>query len=622
MNREAKIKELVKMVRHEPLQVKEECGQILTECLIEGDSGNEYLCYMLLSDVYSHLGEYKEAKAVLEPAEKIAKASGDKEQLAKIHNNYGIINWYLGDYSNALSEYMKLKAYAEELNDPGLLFNAYNNIAMIYWIENKYELAAETYQKGFKFLDDKKSHKAANALNNIGLCYVRLDKLELAEIHLRQALEIFEQENDQKLVANSLMNIAHCHLVNNKNKEARENVEKATIIKRKINDNWGICQGLSMLARLYLSEDRLEESRVAFEEGLILSEKIGAKPLILDCYLIGSEYYELKEDFRKSLQYHRKYTEIWKEMHKKEASEKLAELEKDYRIKEKEKENEIYRLRNIELKQKNDLIHAQKKELDKTLQKLQILNDNLQIEIDHQVEELRNKDQMLIMQSRQAAMGEMLACIAHQWRQPLSGISIITQNLTDAWEFEEFNEEFLRKSCQKTLDLVNFMNNTITDFRDFFGADLEANDFDLKDVVQRTLRFVEHSLTNSNINLKLDLQEVAVHGFPNYYSQVVMNILNNARDVLEERKVINPVIIVKSFRSIDTKKSILTIEDNGGGVKEGEIKKIFNPYYTTKNREKGTGLGLYMSKVIIEENMKGRLSVNNTNLGACFKIEL
>jgi signal transduction histidine kinase len=166
------------------------------------------------------------------------------------------------------------------------------------------------------------------------------------------------------------------------------------------------------------------------------------------------------------------------------------------------------------------------------------------------------------------------------------------------------------------------MNNTISDFRSFLSPDKKADDFNLKETVERTVSFVEYSLKASNIDLKLNLSDVTAYGFPNYYSQVLMNIINNARDVLEERRISEPFIQIKSYKSSKTKRSVLTVEDNAGGINSELLSQIFKPYFTTKSKDKGTGLGLYMSKVLIEKNMKGRLSVKNTSVGACFRIEI
>lgn len=614
--------ELTQKIQESPELVEQQAQKLLAQYLETDDFDNQFKCYLLLSEVYSHLGNYHKAWEMLNPAEKIALEHQNLHQSAKISNYKGTIHWYQGDYTQALDEYLILKRIAEKLADKKLLFNAYNNIGMIYWVEDDYKTAAEIYQKGFALLDDTNSLNAANALNNIAICYLKLGDYKLAEEYLLNALAIFKRENNLKLMANSYLNIANCYIETERNEEGLIQIENALTIKREIRDKWGICHCLSTLASLYLTANMLPKSLAAFQEGILISQEIGAKSLAKSLFAIATDYYKRTGDFQKALEYHEQLTETWQAMLHEETSQQIIKLKKDFEIKEKEKENEIYRLRNIELKKKNDLISSQKKKLDNALKKLKTLNDNLQNELNRQLEIMRNKDQMLMLQSRQASMGEMLACIAHQWRQPLNGISLITQNLMDGWEFDEFDQDFLFKNCHSMLDLVEFMSNTINDFRDFFRPDLVPGDFNVKDIVQTTLRFVEHSLKQSNIDVTLNLKDVTAHGFPNYYSQVVMNIINNARDALQGKQVKSPAILIKSFISQRSKHTVLTIEDNAGGIDPEILTKIFNPYFSTKSREKGTGLGLYMSKLIVENNMKGKLSVKNTSKGACFRIEI
>ncbi len=613
---------LKKELQNSPLVVQSEIEELLVEFKAQNDTDNQFRSYLLLSEIFSHLGQYEKAWQILLPAAEIVKVNNSKQQQANLHNSYGTLYWYQGDYSKALQEYLQLMKIADELKDDKLLFNAYNNIGMIYWIEENYQEAVELYNKGYKLVKDPNSHDAANVLNNIGICYIKLKDFNKALHNLHQALAIFERENDLKLMANSYLNIANIYHETSNLVKALKYMEKALKIKREIGDRWGICHCLSSLAQLYLNVGRLEDSRKAIEESIALSIDLGAKDLSRGCYKVAVLYYKTTGDYKKAFENYQQYIELEEEIKQAETQKQIAELQKNFELMEKEKETEIFKLRNIELKNKNELISRQKKKLDAALKEVKELNKNLQKELDRQLEQLRQKDQMLSMQSKQASMGEMLSCIAHQWKQPLNGISIITQNLTDTWDYKEFSEEFLYKNCGSILNLVKFMSTTINDFRDFFKPELEAYDFNLKEIVQKTYRFVEKSLEQSNIDIEMNLTDVSAHGFPNYYSQVVMNILNNARDVLEERKIPDPRIIIKTFNSPRSRKAILTIEDNGGGINPGDMKKIFNPYFSTKSSDKGTGLGLYMSKVIIENNMHGRLMVKNTSSGACFRVEL
>ena len=577
-----KIQSLAKEMQRNPDRVIEETKDLINECQTRNDRESEFQCHLLLADVYTHLGNYAKAKESLEPAKKLAEIDKKEKQIARLHNYFGTLYWYLGEYSKALHNYLELKNMAEKLQDKKLLFNAYNNIGMIYWIKEKYKEAEETYIKGSKLLENRQSRDAANVLNNIGLCQLRTGEFEKSEKNLLAALEI----------------------------------------KRKVNDQWGICHCLLILARLDLNSSKLDEVEKIIKEAIPLAEKLEAKQLIRDCYRITADYFEKKKKYKKAYEWQNRYHAVWQEMYQKERNQEIMELQKEVEIKEKDKETEIFRLKNIELKNMNDQIKQQKKELNNKLKKLKGLNEKLQKEVDEQLIQIREKDQMLIMQSRRAALGEMFVCIAHQWKQPINGISLITQNLTDAWEFDEFDEDFLYKNCQHIFELVEYMNTTINDFRNFFDPNLSVTDFNIRENVNKTLQFMDYTLKHDQICVETKLKDIIAHGYPNYYNQVVINIINNARDVLYERKIKKPLIKIKSYKSPRTKKSVLTIEDNAGGIKLKRLNQVFQPYFTTKPRDKGTGLGLYMSKVLIEKNMKGRLSVKNTDNGACFRIEI
>jgi PAS domain S-box-containing protein len=232
---------------------------------------------------------------------------------------------------------------------------------------------------------------------------------------------------------------------------------------------------------------------------------------------------------------------------------------------------------------------------------------------------LLEKEQMLIQQSRQAAMGEMIGNIAHQWRQPLNTLGLLTQKLGFFYGQPIFNKEFLDTSVAKSMEIIQYMSKTIDDFRNFFKTDKDRHDFDVSKVINNTLTLLEGSLLNPVINVVIvNKDSPVVNGFQNEYSQVVLNILINARDVLVEREIEDPRVAITIFNEDDC--AVVTVADNAGGVPEEIIDKIFDPYFTTKGLQQGTGVGLFMSKTIIEKNMGGRLTVCNTVSGAEFRI--
>jgi len=260
-------------------------------------------------------------------------------------------------------------------------------------------------------------------------------------------------------------------------------------------------------------------------------------------------------------------------------------------------------------------------ERQKAQEALERLNATLEERIQQAIAELRTKDELLIHQNRLAAMGELLTSIAHQWRQPLNNIAICIQTLQFLHQRQELTEEELNQQIETVMDLLTYMSHTIDDFRKFFREDREAQEFVLREVVDRSLNLIRAALASSDIQIAIDGDEtVRAVGHPNEYSHALMNILHNARDILLERQVADPQIRVAIFN--EQGHSVVTVQDNGGGVPDAIMPQIFDPYFTTKGPAVGTGIGLYMARTLIERNMGGRLTARNVNGGAEFRIEL
>lgn len=280
-------------------------------------------------------------------------------------------------------------------------------------------------------------------------------------------------------------------------------------------------------------------------------------------------------------------------------------------------DNGEYRVTLIDIDQRK---LAEESLMVKSLQ-LEELNQSLEKRIAQAVKELRQKDELLIQQGRMAAMGEMINNIAHQWRQPLNNIGLIVQSLRLTFKAGTLTAETMNKDIANTMQLLQQMSATIDDFRNFFSQKKDLQTFTINDAVKRSLNFMLPSLKNSNIVVRCDEQpDVHAEGYPGEYTQATLNILTNAKDVLLERKIEVPCIDIRIFS--ENGRSVLTVTDNGGGIPKKVLPKIFDPYFTTRANGAGTGIGLFMSKMIVEKNMQGRLTASNTESGAEFRIEL
>ena len=248
-------------------------------------------------------------------------------------------------------------------------------------------------------------------------------------------------------------------------------------------------------------------------------------------------------------------------------------------------------------------------------------NKKLEREIEKTKQELEEKQKQLIQQSRQAQMGEMISMIAHQWRQPLAAISATSVAMQLQAELNQLDDATVVTLSKKISQYSKHLSETIDDFRNFFKPNKEKKKTDYTQLVQSVLGIIETSLKNQNIAVEKELScDDRFFTYPNEITQVILNLMKNAEDALLEKKIKNPVIKIKSFN--ENGRSVLEISDNAGGIPEEIMSKIFDPYFSTKSKKTGTGLGLYMSKTIIEEHCEGKLNVKNDNFGASFSIEL
>jgi len=221
-------------------------------------------------------------------------------------------------------------------------------------------------------------------------------------------------------------------------------------------------------------------------------------------------------------------------------------------------------------------------------------------------EEKEEQKELLVHQSKLASMGEMLGNIAHQWRQPLSRLGYILMNIES-----KDKEQHHTQKLQEASDQLEYMSQTIDDFRDFFKPDKEKESFSLAYETQKVITLLELREVEVELNV---IEDSNILNYKNEYKQVMLSLLTNAKEVLQERAILSPKIVI----TID--KAKVTVSDNAGGIKEKEMQKIFEPYFTTK--QQGSGIGLYMSKVIVEKNMGGKLRVKNNEEGALFTLTL
>lgn len=280
--------------------------------------------------------------------------------------------------------------------------------------------------------------------------------------------------------------------------------------------------------------------------------------------------------------------------------------------------------RELILKQQNDFLDFTvqlEKQVDEKTAELQKLNALLERSLENKEVELMQKDKLLTAQAKQAVMGEMINMIAHQWRQPLSTITLQIAN----YQFQQLLGENRKvRQVDKVLEEISnsilYLSDTVDDFQTYFAPNKEKNEIEIHELLQKAVYFVMPRLKESGVEIVIDKkEEIIISTYMNEMIQVLLNLLNNAVDSLMEVKKDYPKIILYVENKVE--KLLIFVQDNSTGISEENVLKIFEPYFSTKGKN-GTGLGLYMSQMIIQKQFNGTISVQTSPSGSIFTVEI
>jgi signal transduction histidine kinase len=271
-------------------------------------------------------------------------------------------------------------------------------------------------------------------------------------------------------------------------------------------------------------------------------------------------------------------------------------------------------------KKVKDIIYDKQLQVKKTTKALALLNRELDSKVKIEIEKNKEQELLLMQKSKFVTLGETISLIAHQWRQPLSELGAIILNIKLHHKLNKLDNKMMSEKTKESEILLEYMSKTIDDFRTFFKPNKIKNDFNIYSSCQRVLQITKPMLDGYSISIIQNIDKtITINSYQNEFEQVILNLISNAKDALLSDKIKSPEIIINIYKE---DKIYIKISDNANGIEEAIAKKIFEPYFTTKTDTDGTGLGLYMSKIIIEKNMNGNIELQSNNKGSCFKITL
>lgn len=647
-------------------------NQALLIALLNNDKeiASKVLRYIGIS--YYLQGLYDKAIEYYIRAYSLAIEINDSLAMFKNLNNMGLAYSYKGNFNTSLKHYFKSLAIIEKLKDSVNLASSFNNIGNVYVNLKEYNKALDYYFKALKIREKYNNERGlAECYNNIGNAFFENKNFIEAEKFYGSSLRLAiknDEKNNQSAVYSNLGAIFY---EQNQFEKAKQYFILSLKISKIINDNHSISTALGNICEVLISQERYSEAIVYGEQSVEIAKKLGV--LTTQKIIFGrlARAYSQINNYNKAYEYHVMFKNMNDSIFNQKNKDNIKQLEYQYLIDKKElevenlkKEKKIAEI-NLEkekyfkrffiigfillsltvilgfwvykIKQKtskliteqrdeilmmNEELRQQKEEILMQTHELEKINLYLEDRIAEEVEKNREKDIMLSLKSRQAEMGEMIGNIAHQWRQPLSSLAIMIQNLKVTYDYNELTPEYVTQKTERSMELIKFMSQTIDDFRNFFKPEKEAKIFNVNESILKALLFFEINLKNLKIDIAKNFSEnINAFGFVNEFMQVLLVILNNAKDVITERAILNPVINISTYQISESQIEI-QIADNAGGISQDNIEKIFNVYFTTKDNNNGTGIGLYMAKNIIEKNMNGSLTAINKENGVIFIIKL
>jgi len=573
--------------------------------------------YINIGIAHNDIGNYEQARNFFQKALVVNQEINNKKISAFAYNNLGLVFMNLGNYDKALDYFFKALVIFDEVKSKMGVAKSYNNIGNVYSHLKNYEKALEFALKSLE-IKQKLGNKEmlANSLHNTGRAYSNLKKNKTALKYYMQSLKIFEEIGEKSGMAISLNNIGIILGKQSKFNDAIKYYLRSLKLKEDIGDKFGIANTSNNIGDSFRVQSKYDEALFYLRKGLKQAMEINAMDLVKSSYKKFSDLFSNQHDYQNAYKYFKQYIEIKDKIFNEESTKKIAELQTKYETEKKEREAEIYKLKNVELRKKNKQITKQKDLLQKAKKELKEINKNLEKRVQEELQKKEQQRQLLIQKSKLESLGKLSAGIAHEINQPLGGIAMGIDNIIHKNETNTLTDDYLNQKCHTLFEHIRRIEKIIEHIR-VFSRDQQSTlkeRINVNETIENALSMVQIQYKNHNIDIirEINKQPLFCQGNRFKLEQVILNLLSNAKDAVDSKEQINLGYLKKIFLRSYQKdhQNIIEIEDNGIGIPEENLHSIFDPFFTSKVAEQGTGLGLSISYGIIKE-MKGKITAES-----------
>jgi signal transduction histidine kinase/tetratricopeptide (TPR) repeat protein len=574
-----------------------------------------------LAQAKDQTGDFEGAEPILNKLLEKFMTNQDQNGLVRITNELGNNHWARGNLNESFEYYLQTLNILEKREDFSKMCIPLNNIGQIYWYNKDFAKARESYNRALELAQQYKPEVSGDALINLGILCAEEEKFQEAETFYKSALAIYQELKYTANIPLLNVNLALLYEDTGQDELAGEYHQKALVSFRESGNRFGEMHVLMNYAGFMIGRKKFEGVLEILNDAKAIALEQEAKNQIIQLYQHYRDYFVGIGDLANAYKYFEKYHDSEIDRLDMENREKLTDMLTKYETEQKEKEAILLRSQNELLEEKNNVIEEKSQALDLANLKLQKAN----LELEHRLEDVLRKwhDQEILNRGSENLGGfsVILSNIAHQWKQPLNIVGILMQNLTDAYEFDELNSEYLEKFQNQILQQIKYMAKIIDNFvYGFRDADGMAG-FSLQHALKLSNMLLEKTLEIEDISLVKDIEtDYKVKGNESQFIQVLMVLFSNAVEVFQDHKQDDAVI--KLAVQVQDGMLIFEFSDNGKLVPEDVLPHIFDVFYSTKNKKVNTGLGLTLARKIIEEKFNGEISCHNRSNWVTFRIVL